>query len=154
MYETIFNQNTLIREWLNGSLVPLTINLTLVIGVYITQCFYESRRDGTKFRNTPGIQTACVLFWVFAAESIRASCTWFALRSMNTGIAISNAVSDVSAVLLITAAAVMIAAFLRCTYLFTPPFVRNLLWTYSLATTVIFIVLAQMFPEYPQMLFN
>lgn len=163
MFAQVLEQNLLIREWLNGSLFPLTANLALVIGVYLYQCFYEAKRDGKSWLHVAGIQTACALFWVFGAESVRAVFVWLSLRTKNDGHQLAPFVDQFSTAMLIFAAAVLVAAVLRCTYLFTPPLVmirgrrfpfRQVFWVYSLAVTVAFVVFSHFYPEYPQFLIN
>lgn len=145
----ILSSHLLIREWLNGSLLPLTLNLSIVIGIYLSQSFLDSRRFGRRFMNTPGIHTALVLFWVFFAESARAGSVWFSLRMQNAGREIPPDVGNLLNVMLVMCGVILVTAVLRCTYLFTPPKVRNVIWIYSLFVTVTFVILSHLFPQFP-----
>lgn len=148
MYE-IVNSNLLIREWLNGSLLPLTLNLSIVIGVYLFHSVSDARRSNTRLSDVPGVKTAHVLFWIFLAESIRAGSVWFSLRAQNSGKAVPPHVQDVLDMLLVVCVVVLMAAVLRCTYIFSPPQIRGIFWIYSLTATIMFVLLSHMFPQYP-----
>lgn len=145
----MLNLNMIIREWLNGSLVPLTTNLTLIIGVYIVQCFTDAKRSGTSWHSVPGIKTAIALFWIFLAVSIRASFTWIELRAMNSEGELTPTLAHVSSAMLVLGTAVLTAAVLRCTYIFTPKVARNIFWVYSLVVTALFLVVTHAFPDFP-----
>jgi len=148
VYEGFLDKNMIIREWLNGSLIPLTVNLTLIIGLYLGQCFLDARRSGLRLRDVPGVHTAAVLFWIFFAESVRAASTWVSLRAQNGGGALSDVVSGMIDMTLAFVGVILVASILRCTYLFTPPRVRHAFWVYSLAVTVGFVSITRAFPHF------
>ena len=142
MYAEIINSHLLIREWLNGSLFPITLNLALIIGVYLCREWSGSRKNRTMFFQIPGVQTAFVLFWLFSAETARAGSMWFRLRSENNGYPIDASVSSFLDGTLIVCGTVLVITVLRCTYLFTPPRIRGFFWAYSLLLMVAFTLVS------------
>lgn len=144
MFAEITSRHLLIREWLNGSLLPLTLNLTLVLFMYMLQNFYEARRDRVSFFKIPGIQTVCVLFWVFLAESIRAGSVWYYLRMQNHGFNPTMEITAILNLVLVIVGIVLISSVLRCTYIFSPPQIRGAFWVYSLSITIVFMLLSHL----------
>jgi hypothetical protein len=149
VYIELFSQNLVIREWLNGSLLPLTANLAFIIGVYLYQAYQYGKSHGFTWTRLEGVPTACALFWVFLAESIRAGFVWILLRTTNDGFKVSPDFETFSNVSLIFGAAILVASVLRCTYIFTPPYYRRVYWVFSLVTTVSFLIVSHIFPDYP-----
>jgi hypothetical protein len=143
-------ENTIIREWLNGALFPLSINLTVIIAVYLWQSFQYGRTHGFRWTQLSGVKTACALFWVFFAESVRAGFVWLSLRMTNrSGFTLTQPLIDIANGFLVVSALVLTAALLRCTYIFTPPNARRVYWAYSLACAAVFLLLAYAFPNFP-----
>jgi hypothetical protein len=138
------DKNLLIREWLNGSLLPLTLNLSFVLAMYVSQIYFETRHEHSSFWKVPGVHTAFILFWVFLAESTRAGSMWFYLRMQNRGFSPTVEATHALNIVLILVGVVLVASVLRCTYLFSPPMLRGVFWVYSLSLTVVFVLLSHM----------
>lgn len=149
MFTEFISQNLIIREWLNGSLFPLTANLAFIIGVYIWQTRQYGLARAVNWRSLPGVQTACALFWVFGAESVRAGFVWIILRTTNDGYRMNAAFEAFANFALVVGASLLVFWTLRCTYIFTPPSIRRYYWIYSLALTTAFLLLSHLFPTYP-----
>ena len=149
MFETPLASNLIIREILNGSLFPLCINLSLVIGIFLVTTYLEAKESSESWWTMPGVPTGCALFWVFLLESVRAFSVWIILRTTNDGRLVPEWVRDWTNVSLIAAAAFLVVTMLRCTYLFTPPRWGNSFWIYSIMTTIAFLVLSHMVPHGP-----
>jgi hypothetical protein len=136
--------NLIIREWLNGSLFPLSGNLAFILLVFLAYSFIY--RDNASWWKMPGVPTGCALFWIFTMETIRAGWIWWLLRSANRGEAVTFAVREYSNFSFIIAGAVLVAAFLRCTYLWSPPQWRHFFWIYSAISTVLFLAFSHYYP--------
>lgn len=141
--------NLVLREWLNGSLFPLSANLAFIIGVFLWDSWLYSiaHPDGSRWWKMDGVPTACALFWIFSLESLRAGSVWIILRITNDGHEVPHWVREFTNVLLVVGGAGLAIMILRCTYLFTPPRWGNRFWLYSLATTLAFLLLSHFFPN-------
>lgn len=145
MYDAVTN-NLVIREWLNGSLFPLSCNLALVLAVYVMQSYYEYDRSVTRMRSANEVRVACGLFWVFLADAIRAGWVFLILRFTNDVGTVPEWVRQWSNYSLIGAASVLCAAILWCTYLISPPRWKPWFWKFSLLTTVAFVIINHLVP--------
>jgi len=135
--------NLIIREWLNGSLFPLSLNLAVIIGVFIWDSFVHSLEDGTpRWWRLPGVPTACVLFWIFGMESVRAISVWAILHTTNQNKSMPDWVVETATYSLVLASIVLLVALLRCTYLFSPPKWGHAFWIYSAVSTLLFLLLS------------
>jgi hypothetical protein len=120
MLEFLMVHNAIIREVLNGSLFPLFIFLSLMIGHYLWDIF---RKSGSLngWRRANGSQTACVLFWLLLAEGIRSGNVWYLYRTDTVHMNVATtSVGLWSTLVFVVTATVLIATILRATYLFTP----------------------------------
>ena len=142
--------NLIIREWLNGSLLPLSLSLTFIIGVFL---FNNWRGDGggwtLRWTKRRGIKVSCALFWLFAAESIRAGTVWALLRIANDNQRVTDILDFFVNVGFIAGAIALIGAFLRCNFLFTPQRWGHWYWVASLIVTILFLILSEIFPPFP-----
>jgi hypothetical protein len=97
---------------------------------------------GKGWTSQPGIQTACVLCWLFLAESVRAGIVWGILRSQNLNYPIEK-YSNWTNGFLILCGIILVATMLRCIYLFTPTQWGNRPWIACAIFTFAFLILSQ-----------
>lgn len=142
----LLQSNLIIREWLNGSLFPLSAFLTVCILTFL----YDTRKMfGKRWTREKGVATACSLAWIFFCESIRAGGVWLILRSQNDGVPVPDWVQHIVNVAFMFSAAGLIVTILRCTFLFSPPRWGNRYWMISAGTTVVFLILSHLLPPLP-----
>jgi len=147
MYDAV-TSNLLIREWLNGSLLPLSLNLAIIIAVFLWDSWIEAREGNLNWWTMSGVPTGCALFWIFILDGTRAGSVWIILRITNDGVPVPQWVRDYSTVALIVAALGLAITMLRCTFLFTPPRWGNAYWIYSVVSTVLFLIVSHLFPTF------
>lgn len=144
MFIQLNTANLIIREWLNGSLFPLSAFLTWVILVFIN----DTRKEvGSGWTSTYGIPTACSLAWIFLCETVRAGGVWIILRTQNDGHAVPLYVQWVINTAFMFSAAALVVTILRCTYLFSPPRWGHRYWIASAATTLVFLLISHFTPH-------
>lgn len=136
----------LIREWLNGGLFPLSFMLALILSVHMASAY---QRVGAGWTKAPGVQTACVLFWIFTADAWRAGFVWFTLRIINDGGTLPAWVETATTMGFIATAVMLIAAMVRCIYQFTPARLGHSYWILSVAITVAFLIVSHLAPPFP-----
>lgn len=139
--------NLIIREWVNGSLFPLSLNMTAIVTVFLWSAWLESRKNLRSWRTVPGAQTGCFLFWVFGAESARAGIVWLILRTTNDGRVVPRWFEVCANVTFILAGITLVLAVLRGTYIFTPPKWGHVFWVYSAMSTIAFLLLSHFYPS-------
>lgn len=145
MYQSLdmLKSNLIIREWLNGSLFPLSLFLTYVILVFL----WDTRQEiGPGWQREKGIATACALAWIFFCESIRAGGVWFILRTTNDGHVISVWMQWIINIAFMFSAAALVITILRCTFLFSPPRWGHRYWVASAITTLLFLIASHLTP--------
>lgn len=162
MIDEILRNNLIIREWVNGGLIPLNISLVLVIGLFLWNSALDARAWRTtnngyltwfdvpetweRFQKTNGVQTGCALFWIFLADGFRAAAAWTVLNYRLNDVAtpINPApmmkLIELVNVAFIFAGVVGLLASLRCIYLFTPPRWGHWYWMGSVVVTLTFQV--------------
>lgn len=145
MIEEMLRNNLIIREWLNGGLLPLNISLVLSIGLFL----WTTRREyGPGWSKVDGVPTACALLWIFASDGIRAGLVWNILYKSNAHAPMIEAAS-VSMVLinigLVLAGIAGLTATMRCIYLFTPPRLGHWYWLASIVATFLFQIATKIF---------
>lgn len=126
----------IIREWLNGGLLPLNISLVIAIG-HSLNC--ARREHGAGWTQMPGVASACAFWWIFLADGIRAGLVWLTLRTQNRG----GSVAAIDALLTygyIIAAVIGVMASLRCIYLSTPRSIGHWGWLTAAYATAVFVV--------------
>lgn len=141
---SLISSNLIIREWLNGSLFPLSFFLTFAVVTFINDTRLEIGRGWAR---APGIPTACALAWVFLCETIRAGGVWFILRLQNDGHVVPIWIQKSINGLFIFAAFALILVILRCTYLFSPPRWGNRYWVLSAIVTAWFLLISHFTPS-------
>lgn len=132
--------NLVIREWLNGGLLPLNISLVIAIGHSLNRTRIEL---GSGWQLHPGVASACAFWWIFLADGIRAGLVWITLRTQNRG----GSVASIDGLLThgyMIAATIGVLASLRCIYLATPRKVGHWGWIISALSTLAFVVTSQM----------
>lgn len=147
MYKDLLLDNLIIREFLNGSLTPLSFNLTIVLTIFLFESYKEGQERGVKWNRIPGVATGCALWWIFGAETIRAGIVWYILREHNDGLPLPVWFEYFSNFAFMVAAFSLIVTMLRCTYIFTPPIWGNRFWIYSAISTAIFLTISHLFPQ-------
>ena len=122
----LWGNNLIIREWLNGGLVPLNLSLVFVICLFLWDSYAVlHKKMGLRWVDAPGVHTACALAWVFSADALRALSVWVAFR-VDTILALPLDINATSLLIIastigVTVASVIgVAATLRCIFLFTP----------------------------------
>jgi hypothetical protein len=141
-----YSSNLLIREWLNGSLFPLSLNLSVVIAIFMWDSYVYAVTHKERWFTLEGIPTACALFWIFSLDGVRAVSVWIILRLTNNGHPVPEWLREVTNYALLAAAFGLALTILRCTYLFTPPRWGNRYWIYSLLSTLGFLILSHLLP--------
>jgi hypothetical protein len=138
--DEILRNNLLIREWVNGQLLPLNISLVIATGLFLWQRLAATIGDGVyvggwrRYHETPGVRTACVLFWLFLGEAIRAGAAWAALK-------FGPSTAEVVAALFIVGGVMLLLACLRCAYIFTEDWAGHRYWIATVAVMAVFWIL-------------
>lgn len=139
--------NLLIREWLNGGLIPLNISILLIIA----HSLWETRRKygGSGWWDAPGAKSACALWWIFLADLIRATLAFVILHTqrLNGVHAIRQALylNDVSTLLYIGAAVIATLATFRLIYALSPARWGHNAWIATAIFTAVFFLLVTLF---------
>jgi hypothetical protein len=144
-FQDVTVTNLVIREWLNGSLFPLSINLALIIAIFIWDSYIDWLKKPTTKRwwNADGVPTACALFWIFLLDGVRAISVWAVIWNANNGATIPDWIRALTNYALTIASVGLILTMLRCAYLFTPPRWGHAFWIYSAVSTLLFLALGQ-----------
>ncbi len=130
--------NVVIREWLNGGLLPLNLCLCFVIARFLRDAW---QLVGWGMTREPGVRGACALFWIFAADAARAGFVWIILRTQNRHLS-AAAIEQISNIGFMIAAAVGLLAILRSIYIFTPKAWGHRGWIFSACITAAFLALS------------
>jgi hypothetical protein len=150
MTDMVVINQALIREWINGSAMILCLTLTIMICIFMwdTAVEWYASNSGKSFARTkrhwsfsPGIKTACALFWVFAAETYRTGAVWFLYQigknAKDVG-AFFDAGAYWSSYGYLMAGIALNGGLLRAIYIFTPPDWKDYVWILSLIAAVLF----------------
>lgn len=108
--------NLVIREWLNGGLIPLNICVLIMI---TRQLYFSWTRFGRGWTNQEGIKSACAFWWIFLADLIRASLAWWTLNIQRAGGELPY-LGSFATLLYSSAAVIAIVATLRLIYALSP----------------------------------
>lgn len=156
----------LIREVINGVGMVLFLTLTLLVMVFMWDTWVENSsymmllrsRSGLTvtsrdWRETPGIPTACALWWVFAAETYRTGAIWWLYnvgrhhhRIQHTtdisgpGVGVFNEAGFFASFGYLIAGVMLCGGLLRAIYIFTPPGWKHKVWVYASLASVLFIL--------------
>lgn len=137
----IIQNSKIIREWLNGGLVPLNVSLVIVIGLFLFDTF---RLHGRGWSKVEGVRTACTLWWIFLADGIRAGLAWSLLRIEVGGRPPFDAHRFLSPdninLGFIFAGIIAVCASLNCIRLFTPPKWGHWYWIASAVSTAAWLL--------------
>lgn len=128
-----------IRELVNGSIFPLMISLSIIILCFL---YFVRKYNGPEWRQTAGVGTACVLFWIFASEAARSGAAWLVLRTQNAGYPTQEVLFYTTGTYII-AGIILAYAALRCIYFFTPPAWGNKAWIASGILVVVFLCVSE-----------
>lgn len=143
--DSVLANNLIIREWLNGGLLPLNLSLVVVIALFL---WGHARAAGSyrSFIRRDGVATACALFWVFTADAVRAGLVWDILWSAPLPAVTAATLTVVSPVNvgLMLAGVCSVISTLRCIYLFTPPRWSSYYWVMAALVTLMFQLLTHL----------
>jgi hypothetical protein len=146
--DELLRNNLIIREWLNGGLLPLNLSLVLVIGLFLFDSWRTPDvRTWLDMNRVPGVSTGCALLWIFIADALRAGTAWVVLRELNDGgprVLAQGVVPETMVainVAFILAGVIGLLASVRCIYLFTPQWLGHWYWIGTVAVMLTFQVL-------------
>lgn len=127
--------NLLIREWLNGALIPLNICIMIVI----SKSLWDSRRKfGRGWTRVPGVSSACAFWWIFLADLIRSCMAWHLLHAQNLGQPL-NYLTPTTTTAYIAAALMATLATFRLIYTLGPASWGHRGWVVAAVLTVIIV---------------
>lgn len=145
MTDLVVAHQALIREAVNGCAAVLCLTLTAMISIFIWDSFvnwwYRHHKESKAWAAVPGIQTACALWWVFAAETYRTGAVWTLYQIDRTGDAsvFFNSGAYWSTYGYLFAGIVLNVGLLRAIYIFTPPEWKNRVWVYASVAAALFV---------------
>lgn len=108
--------NLIIREWLNGGLIPLNMCVIVMIS---RQLYFAREKFGRGWTEQDGMKSACAFWWIFMADLIRASLAWWTLNIQRAGGELPY-LGSVATLLYSVAAIIAIVATLRLIYALSP----------------------------------
>lgn len=136
---TVSVNNIFIREWLNGCLIPLNLSMMAII----TYTVWRQTHFSWGWNKYPGANSACALWWVFFADTLRSIMAWAILRqsqlSGNVIVMDTYRTSPIATLIYISAGIIATAATLRCIWCLTPKDGRRYTWVTALAFTLGFV---------------
>ena len=134
--------NLLIREWLNGGLIPLNICMITIISITL---FRAWRMGGKNWLRLRGIQTACALLWIFIADLIRSIVAWVILHQsqVNPYDDLFTPMTHIATATYMCAAVIAVTATMRLIYTLSPRNWGHKSWVIALVFTVLFLVSAE-----------
>ena len=155
MIDDMLRNNLIIREWVNGGLLPLNISLVIVVVLFLFDEWKNTQYPGgwrelkihpyshlknhyLGWHKRSGVPTACALIWIFAADAIRAGSAWYILWTSNNRIPAPTSSIDNLFVGggFVLAGIIGLIASVRCIYLFTPSRLRHWYWIVSVLVTI------------------
>lgn len=155
MIDDLLSNNLIIREWVNGGLLPLNISLVIVVGLFLWDEWTKSQYPGgwrelrrhpydhikdhyVRWHKRSGVPTACALIWIFLADAIRAGSAWYILWLTNNRVPAPT--SSVDNLFIgggfVLAGIIGLIASIRCIYLFTPSRLGHWYWIVSVLATI------------------
>lgn len=151
----VVQNQALIREYINGAAMVLCLTLTIMITIFLWDTWVTTlaHRDWlTHYRNnwtrTPGVPTACALWWIFAAETYRTGAIWWLytigsreVRRDNPGLGVFSEAGFWPSFGYLIAGLILIAALLRAIQRFTPPHWRPRVWIFAAVASALFVTL-------------
>lgn len=140
---TLITTDMQIRELLNGALFIMCTNLAAILFYFMGWTWWGCKGTATSWRRVEGIQTACVLAWVFAIIGFRSGLVWLSLKLTNDGIKSNFSFEHIANWSLILSACLLILLTARGTYIWTPPRWHNKAWMVSSFVTVLFLIASE-----------
>lgn len=137
----LITRSMALREVINGAIFVLCMNLAGLLVYFMIRTYREVPFH--KWRHEEGMDTACVLGWVFGIIGLRSGLVWYALRLANDGEVFSSTLELVSNWSLIVSAVILCAVTLRATYIWTPPAWHNKAWIVSGVLAILFLVISE-----------
>lgn len=142
----VVQQQALIREVINGFGMILCLTLSIMIGAFMWDSialWCMNKPMGRSWHAVPGIQTACALWWIFAAESYRTGSVWMLYNigkgQKDDGVFFSaDPGAYWSSYGYLLAGIVLNIGLLRAIYIFTPPEWKDRVWVYASLGAVAF----------------
>jgi hypothetical protein len=141
---TLITSSLHVREMINGALFVLCTDLAILIAFFMARA-WATCGDGEKWKDIPGMATACILSWVFAIIGLRCGFAWWALKLANDGLMFSERLEMLTNSVLIVSAIVLAIVTLRATFIWTPPEWHNKAWVMSGALAIIFLSISELF---------
>jgi hypothetical protein len=123
--------NILIREWLNGGLIPLNICIIIIISYTL----WLARKDyGPGWSKQPGVSSACALWWLFFSDLIRSVLAWQIIHAQRMGRPL-DIFENERTVIYIVIAAIATAATFRLIYTLSPDGWGHKAWIFAAVVT-------------------
>jgi hypothetical protein len=147
MIDIVVQHQALIREWINGSSMILCLTLTCMISIFMWDTALDwysqiERPRGRSWTKGPGVQTACALWWVFAAETYRSGAVWVLYQMGkahgDVGVFFNVNHSLITSYGYLLAGIALNLGLLRAIYIFTPPEWKSKVWVYSAIGALLF----------------
>lgn len=133
--------NVLVREWLNGALIPM---FALIIMMISYQLYIARKMYGRGWTRRKGVASACAFWWIFVSEFIRSTMAWNFLNQQSTT-GKMPALTSFVALAYAAAAAIAFVATLRLVYTLSPPCFSHRSWIGALAITALFLTVLYSF---------
>jgi hypothetical protein len=131
MINFLLQYQAVIRECINGVASVLFLTLTAMITVFLWDTWVaKGPVPYTKWASLPGVPTACVLLWIFGAESYRTFNVWLTYVQGGHYVGAFGTGSVGSTIGYLLAGIVLNIGLLRAIYIFTPPDWRRV-WIYA-----------------------
>lgn len=131
--------NLLIREWLNGGLIPLNLCIMFMLGYQI----YRASKVGRGWMRRDGVKSAIALWWIFLADLIRASLAWYMLH-MQSMYGRFPYLGPVPTFLYSVAAAILMIATLRLIHVLSPASWKHRGWLVAALFCSVFLLALEM----------
>lgn len=153
MIDWVVTHQALIREVINGLAMVLFLVLSIMIMVFMWDAFAAhvlDRKTTRDWTHTPGVPTACALWWVFAAETYRTGAIWYLYnvgKHVHTspyptaniaGVGVFGESGFGTSFGYLIAGIMLVCGLQRCIYIFTPPEWKRRVWVYASIGAVVF----------------
>lgn len=129
--------NLIIREWLNGGLIPLNVCVIFIISHSLWQSW---RALGPGWTRSPGVASACAFWWLFVADLIRSIMAWSLLHAQNAGRPLQY-LGFTTTMAYIAAASIATLATFRLIYTLSPDSWGHRGWISAAALVAAFMIL-------------
>lgn len=129
--------NLILREWLNGALIPLNVCIIVMITY---QLWIARKIHGKGWTRRKGVASACAFWWIFVAELIRSALAWHFLHRQGIGKVMPSLAVWESA-MYAAAAGIAVAATFRLVYTLSPERAAHQTWLTAAGVTFVFLLL-------------